>query len=559
MLNRLSIKNVALIDSADIEFDCGLNVLSGETGSGKSVILDSINFVLGSKADKNMIRFGENETTVKAEFLVDETSEAAKVLREYDIDCDGNIIISRKFNQQGKGSVKINGESVTLNMLKTVSQRLVDVHGQSEHFYLLNTTNQLNVLDSLSGDNLKECKDTLSSYISQKKKLKEKLAQFGANDIEREQRIDLLTYQIDEIKSADLRIGEFEELKQKQGVILNAEKILTVLNSIKQYFNEDNGCKDLIYQASRQANSINNFNKEYEQLSERLMNFQSDAEDITDCVSTLYDDISFDENEAAFVDERLTLLKTLMRKYGSNEEDILSYLENAEKELNSLVNCTEIIESLNNEIEKLNEKIFNTCVDITKLRKNSAQALRNNVEKELISLNIPNAKFEIRFNDYVYTNANLDSVNGSDVIEFLFSANKGEPLKPLSAVISGGEMSRFMLAIKTQLKDVNNISTYVFDEIDAGISGFTARTVAEKFLEISKNTQIIAVSHLPQVCAASDSQFLIYKIEQSGKTYSKIKKLSHEEKIEEIVRLTGGVASDAARKHAEELIIDRNK
>lgn len=559
MLNRLSIKNVALIDSADIEFDCGLNVLSGETGSGKSVILDSINFVLGSKADKTMIRFGENETTVKAEFSVGDKSEVVQILNNYDIDCDGNVIISRKFNQQGKGSIKINGESVTLSMLKTISQHLVDVHGQSEHFYLLNTSNQLKVLDSLSGDKLSEDKAMLSQYISKKRSIKEQLSQFGSTDFERTQRIDLLTYQINEIKSVDLRIGEFDELKQKQNVILNAEKILTALNSIKQYFDEDNGCKDLIYQASRQANSITSVNVSYERLSERLMNFQAEAEDITDCVSSLCDDISFDDAEAAYVDERLTIIKSLMRKYGANEEDILSFLENAENELDSLVNSTEIIESLNDEIAKLNEKIFNVCTSITKIRKCIAQSFSKNVENELASLNIPNAKFEISFNDYDISNANLDSMNGSDVIEFQFSANKGEPLKPLSSVISGGEMSRFMLAIKTQLKDVNNISTYVFDEIDSGISGFTATTVADKFLNISKTTQIIAVSHLPQVCAVSDSQFLIYKIEQDDKTYSKIKKLSNDEKIEEIIRLTGGVASDVARKHAEELIKNKNK
>ena len=554
MLNRLSIKNVALIDSAEIEFDCGLNVLSGETGSGKSVILDSINFVLGSKADKSMIRYGESEALVKAEFLVGENDAVKNILTEFDIECDDCVVISRKFGVDGRGSIKINGESATAGMLKAVSQHLVDVHGQSEHFFLLNTANQLKVIDLLAGDSVSNDKIALSKLIADKKALKEQLKTLGGSDFEREQRIDVLTYQINEIDKADVKVGEFDELKERQNVILNAEKILISLNSIKQIFEEDNCCNDLISQAVRQASTLTSIGEEYDKIADRIADFQAEADDIVDEVSSLADEVSFDEEEAQYVEERLTLIKSLIKKYGGSEEAILEFRDKAEKELDTLVNSVDNIKNINVQLEKIDKDIFSLCQNITKSRKTVAQTFCNGVEKELATLNIPHAKFVVNFNEYSFDNANLNSANGADEIEFMFSANKGEPLKPLNKVISGGEMSRFMLAIKTKVKDVNGISTYIFDEIDAGISGFTANAVAEKFLKIAGGTQIIAVSHLPQICAASDAQFLIYKTETGEKTYTRVKRMSNDEKIEEIIRLTGNVSTDAAREHAKELI-----
>lgn len=554
MLNRLSIKNVALIDSAEIEFDCGLNVLSGETGSGKSVILDSINFVLGSKADKSMVRFGESESLVKAEFSIGDNIIIKNLLSEFDIECDDCVVISRKFSVDGRGSIKINGESATVGMLKTLSQHLVDVHGQSEHFFLLNTANQLKVIDMLAGASVVFYKEELSQLISRKKLLKEKLMSLGGSDFEREQRIDVLSYQINEIDKAEVKVGEFDELKARQSVIINAEKILVSLNTIKQIFDEDNCCNDLISQAVRQMSSLTSISGAYNKIADKIADFQAEAYDIVDEISSLADDVTFDEEEAVYLEERLALIKSLIKKYGGSEEAILEFRETAEKELDTLVNSVDNIKDINNKLEKLDEDIYSVCKKITKTRKKVAETFCGEVEKELITLNIPHACFVVNFNEYEVDNANLNSINGADEIEFMFSANKGEPLKPLNKVISGGEMSRFMLAIKTKVKDVNGISTYIFDEIDAGISGFTANAVAEKFLKIADETQIIAVSHLPQICAASDSQFLIYKTETAEKTFTRVKLLTNDEKIEEIVRLTGNVSTDAAREHAKELI-----
>lgn len=554
MLQRLYVKNVALISEAEIVFGEKLNILSGETGSGKSVILDSINFVLGSKADKTMIRYGERESIVRAEFLVNEKSAALDILREMDIESDGEIIITRKFSVDGKGGIKVNGNAVTAAMLKQISSRLVDVHGQSEHFFLLDTENQLKVIDEVCGSDIDKIKHEIGAEIDKKRDLKGKIAALGGDEVERERRLDLLGYQIREIENAAVREGEFDELTERRNVILNTEKIMQSLGGANEALSGDCGVGDLLSAVRRQISAIAEYSGEYEKLYERIESLALEAEDIAESLTDCADSLSFDSAEAEEIESRLTLLKSLKRKYGATESEILSFLEGARSQFDTLSDGAALAEKYTAELEKCNRKVFDLCKKLTEKRKKTAEKLCGEVVAELKGFNIPDAAFEVEFDEYNFETANLNSDNGSDEIRFLFSANKGEPLKPLHKVISGGEMSRFMLAIKTCLKDVNGISTYIFDEIDAGISGFTAMTVAKKFVQISKNTQIIAVSHLPQVCAASDNQYLIYKVEEGGKTLTHINKLSAEEKVDEIVRLAGSVQSAAAKQHARELI-----
>lgn len=553
MLHRLYIKNIALISEAELEFDEHFNVLSGETGSGKSVILDSINFVLGSKADKTMIRYGEQDAIVRAEFFVDENSEAVKKLNDLDIETDGTVSITRKLSLDGRGGIKINGNSVTASMLKSVTQHLVDVHGQSEHFFLLEEDNQLKVIDGICGE-AEEIKSGLSEYLFEKREIKAKIAELGGDGADRERKLDVLKYQINEIEAANLREGELEELKAKQNIIANTEKILSAVEAVRAILSDDGGCLDSVSSAKHYLNGISSYSEEYSELASRLEGLYAEASDISEAVSDIADGLSFDGREAERIDERITLIKSLQKKYGADEGEILKFLENAQNKYDALSDGAAAVEKLNKELEKTDGKIYSVCCKLTKARKKTAESFCKAVTEELKTLNIPDAKFEVEFTGYNEETANLNSVNGADKICFMFSANKGEPLKPLSKVISGGEMSRFMLAVKTQLKDVNGISTYIFDEIDAGISGYTARTVAEKFVKISNGTQILAVSHLPQVCAASSAQFLIYKQEENGKTFTKVKRLDENSKIDEIVRLTGSVNSEAARKHAVELI-----
>ncbi len=555
MLSKLTIKNVALIEHADIAFGEGLNVLSGETGAGKSVILDSVNFVLGAKADRSMIRYGETECFVKAEFILPESARAVEVLREMDIDSDGEIVISRKFSETGKNAVKINGNTVTTTMLRQVTDSLVDVHGQSEHFFLLKESNQLKTLDNVIGEEVFGKRAVLADLLKTKRDIKNRIAMLGGDEQERSRRLDVLSYQLDEIRSVDMQEGEEEELLAKRNKINNLEKIITAVRDAMSALAEENGTLDCLRMAKRSISSISSLDNTYEEICERIETIAGDCEDVADTLSDLSEELYFDENEAETVESRLDAIRSLKRKYGANKRQIDEYLDKIQAEYDLLADCEGQYASLTAEMAKTDKKIYAVCKEITLLRKSHGQAFCKRVIEELKTLNIASAQFDIEFTPYDETDVDKANTNGLDNVRFLFSANAGEPMKPLGKIISGGEMSRFMLAIKTQLSNVNEISTYIFDEIDAGISGKTAKVVGEKLAKIAKNIQIIAVSHLAQIAVMSDDEFLIEKSEENGKTLTNVYALDENAKLNEIVRLLGGTDSDEfAKKHAQELL-----
>ena len=555
MLAKLTIKNVALIDSAEIEFDKGLNVLSGETGAGKSVILDSVNFVLGAKADRTMIRYGETECMVKAEFSVPEGSKAVQELREMDIETDGDIIISRRFSETGKNGIKINGSAVTAAMLRKVTDSLVDVHGQSEHFFLLKEANQLKTLDGVAGAELAPKKERLGALLSELKQIKGQISLLGGDEKERGRRLDILKYQIDEIEAVDLKDGEEEELISRRNKINNLERIISAVREAAEALSGENGALDCLRAAKRAMASVSRLDEEYASVSERLESLSLDADDVAETLSDLGDGLYFDENEAEETESRLDAIAALKRKYGANKREIDEYLKKSRAEYDLLSDCEGQYALLTEKSAGIRKKIYAVCREITALRKKCGEGFCRRVTEELKTLNIKSAKFEIHFNEYAEEDVVSAGANGLDEICFMFSANAGEPLKPLGKIISGGEMSRFMLAIKTQLSDLNEISTYIFDEIDAGISGKTAKVVGEKFARIARGTQIVAVSHLAQIAAMSDREFLIEKNEAEGKTHTCVRALDEKEKTREIVRLLGGDGEEEfALKHAEELV-----
>ncbi len=556
MLQKLIIENIALIDSAEICFTNGLNVLSGETGAGKSVIIDSLNFVLGAKADKSLIRSGQNECLVVAEFDVQNNSAIIDVFNELEIEQDDVLLISRKFNIEGKSSIKINGNTATVSMLRKFTSILVDVHGQSEHFNLLKTSNQLTLLDNFGGEEIFEIKQKLSSEFDKLKEINSNLQAFGGDESQRLIRIDILNYQINEISKANLQDDEDEKLLIIKQKLNNQEKIFNALKIVNQSISDEGGVEDVLSNASKMLSTISDIDEQYLSLYDRLESVFADLNDISNSANSLLDSFDVLEYNPYEIDSRLDLIKALKNKYGASISEINQFLENAIIEKDKLENFAKQVSALEKEKTDVCIKIFALYTELNKKRLHFAKVFENNILTELQSLGMKNAQFKINFNDAPkFEDCAFSSANGFDSVEFMFSANLGEPLKNLAMVISGGEMSRFMLSIKAQTAKFSDLSTYIFDEIDAGISGNVAKTVAEKFAKIALNTQIIAISHLPQVSAMADNNILIEKHEDQSKTITTVKSLSVEEKVYEIIRLVGGDKdSQTALLHAKDVI-----
>lgn len=560
MLKSLQLKNVALIERAEIEFEKGLNVLSGETGSGKSVVIDSINFVLGAKADKTMIRHGENDCLVIAVFDVENLTGVKNLLADSGFDDSDEIIVSRKLTADGKSSIRLNGEPVTLGMLRTITGNLIDVHGQSDHYSLLKDSEQLAVVDNFSGDNLKILKNQCSDICKDLREIDEKMLSFGGSESERAIRADILKYQIEEIKNADPKEGEEDELLAKRKKIQSAEKIAEAFGETKNAIDGENCISDLLGSALRRLGQVASLDDEYSSLFDRLKSVSEELTDISSVSEDILDGLEFDEEDADKIENRLDVIKNLKRKYGNSEKEIEEFLQNAENEYDILCN----FDAEYAELTALKQKKIAVLNDIYRKisdeRKNQAKKLSSKVTGELRQLGMKDAEFKIDFEPLKEISDAPYSGNGGDRVEFMFSANLGEPVKPMSKIISGGEMSRLMLALKTVISSYHEISTYIFDEIDAGISGKTAETVAEKFADISKGVQIIAISHLPQIVSFSDYSYKIAKYTENGKTYTGITKLDDSEKVEEVVRLIGGdLTSKSAVEHATELIEKANE
>lgn len=550
MLRTLYLKNVALVDEAEIAFSEGLNVLSGETGAGKSVILDSIDFVLGAKADKGMIRSGQSECSVRAEFSCD-PELLRPVLEELDLEERDTLLIVRRLNADGRSSLRVNGCPMTAAMLRKLTSRLVDVHGQSEHFFLLKEANQLRLLDQIAGT--REAREKVGELLKERRALQEKLSSLGGDEGERERRADILRFQIEELENAALKEGEEEELLALRTKYQNAEKILGGLKTVRDAILSDGGAADAVNTAHRGLLSIVRYG-DYDALSERLENALAELEDIGETAESLAEELDIDEREAERVENRLDEIRSLKKKYGGSVEEALSFLARAREELSLLENSAEECEKLRARLENNSVLLYAACRKLTELRKAGAEGFTERVVGELRTLNIPSARFEIAFEPYSEEDLPRVNSDGLDRVRFLFSANAGEPPKELGKIISGGEMSRFMLAVKAQLSSLGSIGTYIFDEIDAGIGGKTARVVAEKFSAIARSTQIIAVSHLAQIAAFADREFLIEKQEAEGRTFSRIRLLGEEERREELVRLLGGDRSESALRHADELL-----
>lgn len=547
MLKLIEIRNIALIDELKLELSEGLNILSGETGAGKSIIIDSFNFVMGERADKTLIRHNQEFATVQAVFENYLTAGVREVLNQNGIDIDSELILYRKMSVNGKNECRINGRLVTLAVLKDLTSKLADIHGQHEHQSLLNPESHIVLLDKFGGEKLENCKEKYLSSYNEYQEVLQKISKYTSSE-DRARKLDILEYQINEIERANLYDGEEEEIKLKIKKISNVQKISENLSSaISDLYKGDFCADNYINSASSSLSQISEYDENVSALNDRLSSCEIELKDIAETLEDILSSVDYSENEINALQDRYDLIKGLERKYGKTIADVLSFYDSAVKERDFYQNSEQELLKLEKEAEKLRAESEQVGGNLSDIRKETANLLTKKIQSELSELGMKNAKFSVDFQK-----KSLSS-NGVDEVEFLISANLGEPLKPLAKVISGGEMSRFMLAIKVILADIDEINTMVFDEIDTGISGVIASVVANKLYEISVNRQVIAVTHLPQLTSMADKHYLIEKTASNGKTNTNVYLLDYNGSIKEISRLIGGGESNYGELHAKEM------
>lgn len=533
MLTSLKIENVAIIESAAIEFGCGLNVLTGETGAGKSIVIDSINAILGERTSRDIIRTGAQSAKVYAVFE-DVNERVRNFLDENGIDCeDGVLIINRTLSREGKNVCRINGAPVTVSMLREIGGELIDIHGQHDNQSLLSPEKHCGFVDSFAGN-----ADLIADYREKYGRLCEirsKLKKLTTDESSKSQRIDFLTYQIDELEKAEITIGERDELKTRKSLINNSQKVIESLNIAYEALKADGAGIDMITDAESEIANASAYMETLGEASEKITDIRYELEDIAETVRDAMTEVDFDPSELEDIDERLDLLYRLSKKYGDTEEEMLEYLEKARAELDNIAFSEKRVKELQKQEKEALAETETAACKLTESRKTAGEKLSNAICSELEFLDMPNVRFVVKCNDIGLTE------NGKDEIEFLISANAGEEPKPLAKIASGGELSRIMLAIKNVLAETDGVDTMIFDEIDTGVSGRAAQKIAMKLRSASKGRQVICVTHLAQIAAQGDVHLYISKSVSDGKTYTNIKSLIEEERVAEIARIMGGM------------------
>lgn len=544
MLSELHVKNLALIEKADVEFKEGLNVLTGETGAGKSIIIGSVTIALGGKVPRNIIRKGADYAYIELIFTVSDT-EKLRLLKEFDVhpDGDGTVIISKKI-MPSRSLSKINDETVTAGKLRDITGLLIDIHGQHEHQSLLYKSKHLEILDRYHEKKSHDLKENIVSAYREYNRLKERLSSFALDEETRLREMDFIRYEIEEIENAQLKEGEEEELSSRYRLFLHAKKITESLSFAYTAVNTE-----LIGRALKEIESVASYDERISVIRDQLFDADSILNDINHEIASYMDDMSFDEEEYRQLEERLDVIHNLEAKYGKSLEQIFANLEEKRIRLGELEDYDTLKRKTEQEIVEIEDKLDGLCGQLSYMRKETAKELTKKIKAGLKDLNFIDVEFSMEFKklDH-YTSA------GYDEAEFVISTNPGEAPKPLGAVASGGEMSRIMLAIKTVLADSDDIPTLIFDEIDTGISGRTAQKVSEKLSYIAESHQVILITHLPQIAAMADAHYEILKKSDGGKTTTTIRTLSDGEMVEELARLLGGAEiTEAVRENAREM------
>lgn len=556
MLKSLQIENIAIIEKASIGFSDGLNVLTGETGAGKSIIIDSINAVTGEKTSRELIRTGESSAFVNALFC--DISDNIKALLEENglpVEADGTLLLQRRLYKDGKNACRVNGMNVTVSMLKSIGMKLINIHGQRDSQELLDAERHIDFVDSFAHNS-----DLLNKYRESFEKLclvQSKIRSLQKNEAEKERKIDLLTYQINELEAADIKPGEAQKLNKQKTFLNNSVKLASALKNAVIALNGDgeiNGSYSLMNSAQREINSVVSITKELSQLCEMLENAKNTVDEVSGVLDDVLRQLEDIDGDINLIEERLDLLYKLSKKYGQTEEEMLAFLENAKEELDNINLSEEKQEELKKEEIKLLEETEALAENLTQCRKTAGEKLSQAIIDELRFLDMPNVIFVCKFSETPFSD------KGKDSIEFLISANPGEEPKPLNKTASGGELSRIMLAMKSVLTSKDGADTLIFDEVDSGVSGSAAGKIAVKLSKVAKNAQVLCITHLAQIAAFADEHYFLSKSVVDSKTYTSVKVLNVEERAKELARITFGDNADTMQIYsAEQMIIKANQ
>lgn len=536
MITTLHIKNIGIIDDIVIDLNKGLNVLTGETGAGKTLIVDSLGIIAGGRFSKDMIRRGQSMSFV----------ELALYLPENPNSIDGNVVVSREINTAGKNICKINGRLVPVSELKNFMKNIIDIHGQYDNQTLMDTEFHTRYLDKFVGEKMFNIHEKYCELYNEYVELNKKLKNNYGDEIEKQRKLDLLEYQYKEIKSANLKRGEDEQLEEKRKIIMSSEKVAESLNNVSN--NLEGTIIDVINDSIRALEKIEDVNSKYGEKLVEMKNIYYEVQEVARDISSMKEDVYFDEEERNEIEERLDEIYSLKRKYGNTIDEIIEYKEKLENEIDRIENLDDENRKTKEKIDKITIEMEKLCEEITELRKSNSVILNDKINQELAQLEMKNA----RFNAKIIEDKEF-SPNGKSYVEFVITTNLGEEEKKLNKIASGGEMSRIMLAIKTVLSDIDEVPVLIFDEIDTGISGKAANSVGNKLKKIAKKHQVIIVTHLATIAAQGDYNYYIYKEVQDNKTNTKVKLMNEDETIREVARIASGEITDISLSHAKEL------
>ncbi|MDY6968140.1 MAG: DNA repair protein RecN [Spirochaetota bacterium] len=562
MLLELHIKNFALIEDLEIQFEEGLNILSGETGAGKSILIDALSGILGERMTTDIIRTGADRSILEGVFDITKQMRIKKILDDSGIDCEDDVLfIRRVLHSTGKGQCFINSTQIPLSKLKEISNYLVDIHGQNEHHSITKISRHRELLDSFAGHN--NLVEEINAIYKQLSDLQEKIALSEIDEKEKQRRIEYLNFAINEIKSANLSIDEDKNLKEESTILSNAEKLFAEINNASSLMNDDEGAIQKLKRIEHSLSAISDYDSKILQTLEGIKETLYTLEDASQFLKDYEKNIDFSPSRLDEVEKRLSIIQNLKKKYGNSIEEILEYLSNAKEELDGITSADEMMASLKEEYTNTIKDAKETALKLSQKRKLAAEKLEMGVMSELTDLGMPGAVFRISIKREISPDGLIESDNkkyvlyphGIDRVEYLLSANKGEELRELKRVASGGEMSRIMLAIKKVILSFDLVESLVFDEVDAGIGGKIAQIVGKKLKSLAANRQVLVVTHLPQIAAMSNLHLSVRKGNNNGRITTEIKKLNRDERIIEIARmLAGEKITDITMKHAEEMI-----